>query len=377
MVNKASAAPMLVSRKTAKKLQNALVPVTAVTPMVVAPGKNARKNKRKRNKRKNKGKNPVNTIVGEVESAWIAALNDPFENMPIPIGLGNMFPSEIATAYYRGSIDCNATDGSFQIWFSPGQWNGSSAATGAFITCDNLAGGTTPTFAAKATGAINYSAINNAFDQFRVLAAGIRVINSGSWGGASGILGSCVYPPDANANIPMGTSLTPVATNTLIGYPQMDWSRSYDPLQVLWRPTELATFGNFLPNGVVQSVSLSGFPPACVIVGKGGTVGATIYFEAIAHLEVYNISKGVIGGHIAHQNRATASAETMGGAYQSIVDFLQPASQSVVEWAKEATHTAAQSALVAGLSYAKHKLFRSRGHGFLGSSPYEMLEFKS
>lgn len=317
-----------------------LAPVKEVVTTINRTGTRRRRNRRRRN-----------NIVprNSFGSQWLASLNDPFTHTPPRIGLGCMLPTTIESAYSRNSATINA-DGTFQLWFTPGHAIlGATSAAGAFIAVNDAASGVAATFT-QVFNPDNQSAFAASMDQARVLSAGIRIYSLSALTTTPGVFASCVYPPDATAGLRNGTNYNPLTNAFAFSCPQMDITRSNDPLQVTWRPSSLADVNNFTSLNITSTNNE--MQPAILIAGKGLPASSTIFWEAVAHYECYNVSKGIVGGSEPTQAEETGGYETMSGLWNSFKSALLPVTSSTIEVATASSQNLASQALAYGTKAA-------------------------
>ena len=331
--------------------------------------------KKKKKKRRRRGGGQVQRNLGNtIENRWLCALNDPFGCVPLPLSNGTMYPTKVVQVYVRGNFLANSADGSFSIWFAPSQWNSAVAATGSFIGGDNVGVATTPTFAAVSLASTDATQIAADYDGARVLAAGIRVLHTGAMSSASGILSSALYPRDYNGVI-ANTTGTAINCNTTASLPYADWTRTIDPLQVVWRPVAHNYYEDFYPVASVTHAT-TGYCPAIAISCIGGPNSGRVFFEAIAHLEVYSSYHGTSAGVDMNMSKsgsgASSAYETVGGMYSSIADFLSPVTSAVLEGTKEAVVSSATTALRAGAAMGVRRLFSGRPTSYRNSNFMEI-----
>jgi len=219
---------------------------------------------------------------------WGNLLADPWNNVPMKLGLGTMLPTTLYTFYKRGSLSCNA-DGSFGLALLP---TPTIASFGPIMTQN--AGAGTATWSGNdfynSGGAATMFGTNY---QYRVLGAGLRAIPSIAGTSAPGELsvGSipCTYYLGVGGLTPTG-----VLSNNFVKI-----GSAIDGGLATSRPQDLTSFEFTLASAFTSNTEVKWSAP--IITGVGLPASTVIYYEAIMHCEIlpdqnaYNIPGGESG----------------------------------------------------------------------------------
>lgn len=206
-------------------------------------------------------------------SAYANTLNDPWQHPAVPIGFGTMVGTKTATAFYRGKLTSNATDGSLTIFSFPG-----SDVLGAYQTQTKS---TSPAYGAYGFLIDGSSAASRAdFQSARPVSHAIRVT-----------------PLSSNNDKPVRVSAGLIPYSTLNQYSVSDYrlaimgaqtqelyaaheltnhilsSGGGESVEVRWRPQDLESFNfrrDFLQFNTNESKTvLPSDGPVCVIAVQG------------------------------------------------------------------------------------------------------------
>jgi hypothetical protein len=315
--------------------------LTVVQPPNPPSRQGKKKKKKGKKKRRAKAKNPQQ-LQGPKPSApvhpflpsakaYVATLNNPFECPPVRLGFGTMIPTRIATAYSRGSGTLNGSDGSGQLWFTPGQVAlNASAADGGFIMFSKDAWATAATFAG--TGSVTGNPDDRAsliadFDQYRVISASIRVFAMIARTATPGVFGSGQYNPNSMGSVPNSTGSTPLSSRDLFALPETQLTFGYDPIQVNWRPDDIDRF-KFASLNFTANNGLASNGPSLYVVFNNMPPGANIWWEAVAHYEGYSSSRASSQATVTDGRTVATEYSSIDSLWQAAKSYLGPAVQS-------------------------------------------------
>jgi hypothetical protein len=252
----------------------AVIKYTKPTKEVVVVTRASAKKKVKtsrRRRRRNRSSTITHSSSRGALDEWVKLLNCPFESLPIRIGFGCMVPSTLATAYVKGTVLANATDGSFAIAFCPTLGYGSQFAG----TWNSGATTTTNTSIAWS----NQGSIYTCMSEARVVAMSLRVQPLLAATAAPGMLyagslASCnsstlagTFQPTLLANLP--------GTKNNIG-----WGGA----TVTSRPTDVSGF-EFLVQNVTPNTGVYFNWSTLYVAGLGFPANTSIFYECVLHLE--------------------------------------------------------------------------------------------
>lgn len=249
---------MVVRRPQAKTINTTVVTTT--------------KRRRTRRRKGARVPRPVSTL--NVHTEWADCMNDPFNNPPVKLGLGTMVNTSIYTFYQRSSFTANATDGTFSIALYPRSVTG---ASGWSIDYNN--GGA----ASTAWGNINwanfgpFTSMYGLSNETRVIGGGLRVMPSIAATAAPGELFAGYFPAGTVASVEATTALG------LQNVPSAHVGISTDGAMVCTRPQDLDSF-TFQPDGATTTGTTTHW--SIPFVTGSIPPGATVYWEAILHVEV-------------------------------------------------------------------------------------------
>lgn len=256
--------------------------------------------KRRRRRHQNlQSQGPQHAKGFSVADSYVACLNDPFSCQPKPLGLGTMIPTDTCTAWVRQGFQ-TAGDGSFCIVVNPSCVRfPSTGGTGGFVALNNVNVGSTVNWSTT-YDANDRAALVTDFDQLRPLAGALRVYPRISSNSASGNLyGGVIAPnqnaPQSNSTVPGNTSYLggTYSTQTIIGFPALEMTIGADPIEVVWRPSELADFDFGGLNDSPANMAVVGEQvPVLVIAGDSWPANSLLTFDVLMHYEGYNSTHG-------------------------------------------------------------------------------------
>ena len=321
----------------------ALVPVGTVVSTTNVSARTRRNRRRRQRRRRARGqvsstgrgsqrttRRNVGSMANLASQAYVDNLNDPFDYPPVPLGLGTMIPTECSSAYIRNQFALNA-DGSGTIVFIPNLINGNNTAGGgAFISINNLATATAPTWATQFNAA-NATQLTADFDQYRLLSAAIRILPLQAQTAVPGVMNAGVVAPDSSGNVPGGTGTIASATTTLISsWPELETFMGYEPIQVVWRPSELSDYDFSTQRTTTLTTNVDSNVPVCVATFSGFPASTTIYFEAVAHIEGYASTKIVGFNNVGELAKNVASEQpSVDSLWQYAVKRIGPTVSSL------------------------------------------------
>jgi len=338
--------------------------------------------KRKRRNRRSKQSRGDNISAGALgfSKAYANLLNNPFDFEPMPIGLGTLIPTKVATAVLKGNFTVNATDGSFQFVLNPSLVSlfSPSATSGAFVAFDNSGFSTTPSYNVGAPN--NRSAIVGSFDQLRVLAAGIRLFALQAQTAAPGILYAGNIAPGnsttSNGLVPGSNPSAAGFTASIISnFPPMEMSKGYDPIQVVYRPAELSDYDFDTFDKSVTTVTNQ--VPVQVVVGSGFPATTVIYYDVVVHYEGYDSQVGGSAGPSYSQADNTAAGygiPSVDSLFQRVKPFLSACKTGLDQLGQisQFSNTLLNSSFAHGL-YPPHR----HSHKGYAISKYGDIDMKS
>lgn len=294
-----------------------------------------RSNKTKKNKkRKNRQVTnllPANTLT----SAYVASLNDPFENQGVKLGWGCMVPTNLVTAYVKGSTAANA-DGTLALALLP-------EIKDMLIVAN---GGAAVDFATSATklDATDQVAINANFTEGRVVSLGLRAYPNIPMTAAPGAVYVGAIPgldaQELNAMTPNDLSASPFLKQfrayeggTAIGYPEDTRSFEFEE-QAVGPDSGGATM-------LSSGADLNRSTPVVCFTGIGNA--SLVYFEAIINIEVIARS--------THSSSAMSfNDKAPSGKLSDFWPSVEKLWSSVKPYLASAGRYGAQAALAAGTS---------------------------
>lgn len=200
--------------------------------------------------------------------AYANTLNNPFEYPGVPLGYDCFLPTTQVSGYNRGTFAVSS-DGSFSLVVFP--------SAGAFFQSDNSTV-TTPHTGAFGTPA-NFSAIQNAIDESRVVSCGLRCFVTFPATSASGVIYSGTAP---DLNISQYQAFD---TQTMASLPGSRIGIGTEGAQVHTRPYDNASFEFFAGNTNGFNSTSIPYHTSGYIVGTGFPAGSTVYYEAVINLE--------------------------------------------------------------------------------------------
>lgn len=336
---------MLVSVPRISKMKQ-----TRTIPTVVVLSKKKRKQRLRPKLRLDRGLQ----LGGRLASDYYRCLTDPFNCSPVRAGFGTLVPTQIHTAYIRGSIPCSA-GGNLSLFALPNQNNflmASYAATSATVPT-----GTSSSLYAAA----NAATLNGLFDESRTLAFGLRLIPMIAATAVPGVISLGCAPRTDLQDLVAPNALSAINSglaNSSTDYiNQMPYLREHmgrpggvDYFQITWRPTDVRDF-EFTPGdtAVVQRQGNVLYAPFYDVVanGTGATIarqddsqgsflvanlqglpaGSIVYYEVILHLETVDSSKPIATTDFASTRSTDDSVASEAGGtfesfYRSIVNRL-------------------------------------------------------
>jgi len=285
---------------------------------------------------------------------YFKCLIDPFNCPPLRAGFGCMVPTQLHTAYLRGSF-LVSSDGSYSLFLLPNP-NNFLYITNALYSSNPLGATTTPLNAA------NVGVLNAMYDQTRTIAMGLRLYPMIAATSVPGVI-SLGCSPRSDATDLVAQSVTTATASGLFNratsyVSQMPYLRehiarpsSLDYFQITWRPTDIKDFEFSIgdtplfasnPGAVttspiycLESNQNSGFVPRStdsqgsflVSCGQGLPPGASIYFEAVLHLESIDSTSSIATTDATNTSPSASVASegvypTMESYYRSLLSIL-------------------------------------------------------
>jgi hypothetical protein len=323
------------------------------------------KNKKKNKKKQNKVKNEVRVIQavtrkkrrapkirikrsvstpGLLAAQYIRCIADPFKYGPVRAGYDTLLPTQLHTAYFRGTIVANV-DGTARIFINPSMLNAINYATSVATT--------TPVW--NSGNFANTNVLLSEADQFRLLSMGIRCFPRIAATAAPGMCFMNLVPKMDPGEFNTYAAYTPNgASNMAYSQIHLASSNTTDFYQQCWRPGSVDDFtfrdydNSLVTNtaGTLTFKSLfsasAGFVDtqtayldmiftALPITGTGTPVGTPIFFEVIAHYETTDSTQGIAGESQDDASPSVASEgkfASMENMFRSMADLL-PSSSSV------------------------------------------------
>jgi hypothetical protein len=319
--------------------------VTTVTPVntigapasvtTVVTGTPRKRRRRNRNKRRNRRSTISRSLYTPDFLAYVNTLNDPFDFPPVPLGMGSLMPTRLGTAYLRQQFTLNA-DGSAQIWINPQAVLLSaasvSAVEGGFFSLSNAAFAAVPTFTVTSAAA-NIVALNQDFDQARVISCGVRIFPSVPMTAATGWYHMQQFASPANGFPPIGTgAAVTYSTSQLSNMINIYTASARAPVQVVWRPDDA---GKLLFDPLKRGASSGAnaeSPPSLNICFNACQPSATFMAEIVCHIEGYSsATQSDIIKSTVPSIRSRFGFETASGVLDEARQHLKPFFSSL-EW---------------------------------------------
>lgn len=300
----------------------------------------AKKNKKQKSKRKSR---PVTNLLPSLDlvGAYVDSLNNPFENQGCKLGWGCMVPTNIVTAYAKGSTNANA-DGScaFSLIPNPSQ----------FIQVAN--GGVNVSFATVggAASATDATAIDANFVSGRVISGGIRAYPNIAMTSAPGV---CYVGSIPALQFQQAQALTP---QDLSGSPFLKQFRAYEGGTAVARPQDTVSFDFVTKNVSASTVygTTDDLPVSTPFICFTGIGNATsVYYEACINVEV--ISKSVHGSTALTFNDKAQPGKTLSDYWASAERMWSAVKPLVAAAGRYGAQTALASSLGVIGSYRSKK----------------------
>lgn len=217
---------------------------------------------------------------------YIRCLNNPFEEIPVPVGFGTMVPTQVHSAYFRNSFQTNTTDGSFDLVVIPNLQQ---------MVMQNTAG-LAVLGAPTVYPATNFAALKAVCSAARVLSMAVRVYPNIALTNPPGFVAIGLIPAIddlefGNPSAPGATTFLGAPTYNKFAMPQVQIHKASGGnngcIEVLWRPQDLTSFEfdfddvfglPYFGSGIVSG-------PYLLVAGQSLPPNTQIYYEVILHLE--------------------------------------------------------------------------------------------
>jgi len=319
-----------------------------------------RNKKRRNNKKKqqqiaritNYRANLSRPSLDRMTCCYVNTLNNPFNYPPIRLGWGTMVPTNLCTAYARGSFTTNA-DGSFAISTTPDIQAGVSYTT---------AGAGTATWGQLSQYA-NRASLQALIQEGRVVSGGIKVMPQVPATAVPGVLYAGSIP-----SINPG-QLFASSPNTLSAAPQLKVGYGATGACSVTRPLDPTSY-EFTVSVVLGYSSSTVLATSCpIIVGIGFPASTTVYYEAVLNIEgisTNNSTSALQSPEInANDDAALAASHTsIESMWQSIKSYVPDSSS--VNTASSAIQGVARAAVSAGYAanYLRSSYQQTRANYF-------------
>lgn len=371
-------------------VQSRIPKASATKVLVVNSTASASRNGKSHRRRNRRTKVSVPRGLGPgISNAYMRCLADPFNNPPVRAGFGCLVPSQVHTAYYRGSFN-TGTDGAFTIAVLPNYFN--------FLCYQHAVSTALPVgTSSNVYASANKIILNNLCNGSRPLAMGLRIIPMIPATATPGIIALGCAPRCALADaVDLNGTLAAAATGlfnqpttTVIQAPylreHMARPGGADFFQVTWRPTDGrdfeftdedaaiiapgatgtdAAFWNVSTVPIGSPVDTQGsFLLACGQGLNGGST-TTFYIEACFHFESIATSRAVANLDADNIQPSLADAGTH-STFESLYRSVRGSLPSVDQVAGAATSLLASPVVQRMMTrYAQNSLLGVRTTGY-------------
>jgi len=335
---------LVVSKASVPKKTKIVTTTTRTQPSSVTVVSTTKKRRRRARS------NPIPRGLSSLSNCFLKCIEDPFNNPPCRAGFGTMVPTQLHTAYYRGTIvtSADANAGCLALFAFPNQ-NNLLAAT--YNSIGSLATPGTSTLIAAANSTI----LNGMFDQSRTVGMAMRLYPMIPATAVPGVislgcaprsdLGDLMAPTVTSA---LGTGLmnSSIQSVQYLPYLREHIARpsAADFFQVAWRPTDIKDF-EFTPGdtGIIGRVTSGAFSPFydinaaatsstgrqddtqgsfLVATCQGMPASTAIYVEVVVHFETTATSKLAANTEFAASRPAVDSVAAE-GLFPSMESFYR------------------------------------------------------
>jgi len=243
--------------------------------------------------------------------SWVDTLNDPFFYPPIPYGFGTFQPTQLATAYYHGSVAANSVDGTFMVAI------GTSLIGGINYSNSALSSGVWTSASYQ-----NTTALQALGDNYRVISLGVRacpLVAATSVPGVSytGLVDENINNLTTTGNLSTASALSSYV-NSHIGL------ATYGSTAIS-RPIDDTVAEFLLQTRSTTIASISGWATP-YIVFTNLPVSSTVIFEVVMNIEILGGNSAVANGtEVANLSGGLVSAfPTFNAAYRAAIPLLGP-----------------------------------------------------
>jgi hypothetical protein len=196
-----------------------------------------------------------------------------------------MVPTDLYTAYTRGSFTASSSDGSFGMCLQPTVGTGTGAS--AIVTWNSATTSTTT----SQVNFLNISAISNVVGEARVVSGGLKVLpNIAETSPPGQIFAGCI-PSCSNANTFNST------VGNIISSPAMEMGYANSGASACIYPVDPSSY-EFTAATVAGRTNSDGtfWNTSQAMVGGVVPASTQIYYEVILHIEgIQTISSGTVG----------------------------------------------------------------------------------